>query len=534
VTVSPARQTPILVAILLAAAGASGAAEPVRIAAMGEADLAGWEARVAAGLRAGTLKVLATEDDTLVPGRRHLRYAQLHRAVPVFGGQVALQYAGERLISAFGFLHDGIELDVRPALSLERAVALAEGLTGGRLDPETAPELTVLPKDDGYALAYRLRLIAPADLIVLFLDATSGGVALQYSDLQTQSAAGVGTGVLNDRKKISVRTEPGGGFSAEDLLRPMSIRTLDMKGQFLFRPVRLDDVAFDADNDWQDAAVVDAHAHVGWTYDYLHRRFGRRGLDGQDGIGLLVIAHPVRREDFGGYPPAVVGLYYTNAFYSGGRVVFGEGLPPGVVDSRGRSWDYTSGALDIVAHEVAHGVTAYSSRLVYLNESGALNESFSDIIGLGAEFVFHEPGSGPRQADYLMGEDVVRPRGVRSFADPCSSGSGCYPDHYSLRYQGTLDNGGVHVNSSISNHAFYLAVEGGTNRTSGVRVQGVGPSRRADVERVFYRAFTSMLTPTADFSMARATTLQSARDLHGSGSDVERAVAAAWTAVGVP
>lgn len=107
------------------------------------------------------------------------------------------------------------------------------------------------------------------------------------------------------------------------------------------------------------------------------------------------------------------------------------------------------------------------------------------------------------------------------------------PDHYSIRFTGTADNGGVHTNSGISNHAFYLAIEGGTNRTSGLGVQGVGAANREQIERVFYRAYTQMLPANATFAVARAATIQAARDLYPSNSAVERAVTEAWAAVGV-
>jgi thermolysin len=106
------------------------------------------------------------------------------------------------------------------------------------------------------------------------------------------------------------------------------------------------------------------------------------------------------------------------------------------------------------------------------------------------------------------------------------------PDHYSLRYTGPEDDGGVHSNSGIPNHAFYLAIEGGTNRTSGLSVTGVGSANREQIEKVFYRAFVYLLPSTANFSTARAATLQAARDLYGGGA-VERAITEAWTAVGV-
>ncbi len=91
----------------------------------------------------------------------------------------------------------------------------------------------------------------------------------------------------------------------------------------------------------------------------------------------------------------------------------------------------------------------------------------------------------------------------------------------------------MHTNSSIANHAFYLAVEGGVNATSGLSVKGVGAANREQIEKVFYRAFTQLLPASATFAMARSATLQAARDLYGPGGAVETAVSQAWTAVGV-
>jgi thermolysin len=290
------------------------------------------------------------------------------------------------------------------------------------------------------------------------------------------------------------------------------------------------DVAADADNDWGDSAAVDAHAYAGWTYDYLYKRFNRQGLDNRN-MTMTSLVHPVRRDDYASAPPSVINLYYLNAFYAGrGIMVYGEGLPDGVT-AGGREWDYFSGAIDVVAHELAHGVTDYTSGLIYRNESGALNEAFSDIIGTSVEYFYQQAGTGYLKADYLLGEDLTSPSSpFRSMSNPQAYGD---PDHYSKLYTGAADNGGVHHNSGIANHAFYLAVEGGTNRTSGLSVQGVGAANREKIEKVFFRAFTQMLPANATFSMARAATLQAARDLYGAGSDVERAIEQAWTAVGV-
>jgi len=114
----------------------------------------------------------------------------------------------------------------------------------------------------------------------------------------------------------------------------------------------------------------------------------------------------------------------------------------------------------------------------------------------------------------------------------CSASLGqCDPDHYSRRYRGTADGGGVHHNSGIANQAFYLLAEGGVNRTSGRRVDGLGAGGRERAERIFYRGFTAYLTPSATFRDARAATTRAARDLYGEAEAAQ--VAAAWSAVGV-
>jgi thermolysin len=305
------------------------------------------------------------------------------------------------------------------------------------------------------------------------------------------------------------------------------IRTLRYLNELI--QLTASDLAMDSDNTWTDTAVVDAHVYVGWTYDYYFKRHARRGLDNRD-LALVNVVHPVRRQDFQTTFPIVPDFFLNAGYFGGGVMLYGEGLPVGITLVGGQIVDYFSGALDIVAHELTHGVTEYTSNLIYLNESGALNEAFSDIMGTAVEFFFQQPGNGTLRADYLCAEDVFRPGGIRSLENPAAHGN---PDHYSRRVTLPSDNGGVHTNSSIANHAFYLAIEGGTNRTSGLAVQGVGGSNRDQIERVFYRAFTQMLPANATFSVARAATIQAARDLFGSNSNAERAITQAWTAVGV-
>jgi thermolysin len=117
-------------------------------------------------------------------------------------------------------------------------------------------------------------------------------------------------------------------------------------------------------------------------------------------------------------------------------------------------------------------------------------------------------------------------------SNPAAAGD---PDHYSLlRFIGTdIDNGGIHINSGIPNHAFYLAVAGGQNRVSRLTVQGIGIENMARMERIFYRAFVYFLSPGSRFTHARAATLAAAAELYGSSSNEFTQLQQAWTAVGV-
>lgn len=495
-----------------------------------------WDSQIDGRLRTGELQVRQRRRDTLLSGRDHERLAQYHRGVRVYGGDLTRQLDRGQTVSSFGTLYEGIDLDPLPTLSRADATAIVEARSGMELGGSRLPELVVLPTRTGeFRLTYRARVLATDGLTMYFVDAHTGAIVLERSDLHT--AVGVGRGVLSDSKKISVDGNAASGFVTRDALRPPSIVTYDLNGNLLRAllfvngviDLRPGDLATDSDNDWADGAVVDAHVYAGWTYDYLFKRFGRRGLDDAN-IEIESIVHPVRREDVDFQPGSIVGLFYLNAFYAGdGIMVHGEGLPPDRTVG-GRRWNYLAGALDVVSHELGHGVTEFSSQLIYQNESGALNEAYSDILAAGVEFFFQEAGSGPLRADYLVGEDVVTPGGIRSMANPRAFGD---PDHYSRRFTGKADNGGVHINANIVTHAFYLAIEGGRNRTSGLTVDGVGPANREQIERVFYRAFVQLLPANATFSVARAACIQAARELYGSESAVTRAVRQAWTAVGV-
>ena len=487
-------------------------------------------ARVDDMLVAGELDITLLQEDTMIPGRVHERLGQMYDGLPVFGAQVLRQMDGRSAISISGRLYEGIDVKANPAITAARAadVALADADSGAIIRGETT--LGILPLGDGYRLVYRMEVRSDWTIRDVYVDAHAGAVVLSLNGIHSQTAIGQGTSLLGGSRKLSTN-QMSSTFQAVDVWRPARGYTLDFRGsvarlnQFnrtgsLFNS----DIATDSDNAWDDGPTVDAHVYQGWVYDYYFNRFGRHGMDDHD-IEVDSIVHPIARSEANSQPPDVVGSYINNAFYCcDGLLLYGDG--------DGRVFSYLAGSLDVVAHEWTHGVTDFSSKLIYRDESGALNEAFSDIMGASVEFYYQTAGSG--RADWLIAEDaiLVPPGYLRSLNNPTAGGE---PDHYTQRrFIGTnTDDGGVHYNLTIATHAFYLATEGGRNRVSGISVPGVGMASIEKMERIFYRAFVMLMGPNSQFADARRATLQAAADLYGAGSNERSQVEQAWTAVGV-
>ena len=521
---------PVFTLVLAGAASAADVRPGQAVAASSPAEADAWASRIESLAASGRLTAASTASDADFPGRRHLRYDQRLGGLRVYGAQLVRQLDGSgRSLSVFGRLLDEVAIDALPALNSDQAARAAEADMGRGSRALEEPELVILPLEDRTLLAWMLLARLDLRLTRYFIDAKTGGLALAIDELKTAAAVGTGTGIWGDRKKVSADSA-GTLFRADDKLRPPALTTYDMKFDIgaavdflLGGPLSSSFVAADSDNAWTDGAVVDAHSYAGWTYDYYFKRHGRRGIDGAN-LTVRSLVHII--------PPGPDGLanafwdgFTRTMFYGDGDLVFGN----------------FAGALDVIAHEQTHGVTQFTWGAGAGREAGALNESFSDIIATSVEWFFEPAGDGRKHADYWLGEDLTftfdPPHlAVRSMENPsifCHQGIGCDPDHYSRRYLGPLDSGGVHVNAGISNQAFFLLIEGGTNRTSGIHVAGLGAANREKAEKIFYRGFTSYLTPSAEFSDARRATTQAASDLYGATSNEAAQTAAAWTAVGV-
>jgi thermolysin len=513
------------------AASLEGAIRPgTSIAAALPSEAEGWGLRILRMVASGELTVASAQRDGDFPGRRHLRYDQRVGGVRVFGFQLVQEVDEQgRTLSVFGHRLEEAAPDTTPRLTTEQAVTAALAAAGRDARAYAPVELVVLPLDDRTILAYTLKVAQYPRLDRYFVDAQTGAVALRYSDLQTIAAVGIGKGVWDDRKKVSA-DNANGTFKAADKLRPAPITTYDLRYDFgevlnlFYGGVPSSSfVAEDSDNNWTDGPIVNTHVYAGYAYDYYLKRHNRRAIDDNDS--------PIEVSTHG-----LAG--YDNAFWNGASGFYGDG--------DGINYNNFASGIDVVPHELSHGVTQFTWGGIYMGESGALNESFSDFMGTSVEFFFEPAGYGRLKADYFLGEDLsftFAPEvfAIRSLENPgmfCSPAPfGCDPDNYSklVRFSGPCgdenDNCGVHINCGISNQAYYLLIEGGTNRTSGIRVTGLGPENRDKVEKIFYRGFTAFLTPNARFSDARAATIRAAQELYGD--DAAAKTAAVWTAVGV-
>jgi bacillolysin len=466
--------------------------------------------RVDSAVASGGMKLAATQVEDL-GGFVHERFDVYYKGLKVWGAQVLRHSRNGEVYLVNGEFHENIGIDVAPTVSPEQAVGMAAtGLGDAAYAPAGTPELMIYPGTDAYHLAFQVIYAKPDSRIVTFVDAKTGQIVLRYEDVKTDAAIGVGTGTFGDTKKMS--TEPSNGaYRAVDNMRPAQIIT----GTCANLTTGAAYYVLDDDNNWtSDPSVVDAHTYMGWIYDYYYLVHGRKSMNNNNG-GLVIAVH--------------FGTNYENAFYNSGNkyMYFGDADP---------SIHYPfAAALDIVAHEFTHGVTDATSNLIYSFESGALNEAFSDIMGVSCEFFHQAAGSGYLRAEWWEGEDVNKSFGpMRSLSNPSSLGvwGGHYPDHYSTRWvlPYASDNGGVHLNCTIASHWYYLLAQGGTNKTSGISVTGIGLSK---AEQIAYKAWCYYFTPSTTFHNARAYTYQAAASLYGADSTEAQTVLAAWTAVGV-
>ncbi|MFG6113855.1 M4 family metallopeptidase [Halobacillus sp. MO56] len=463
-----------------------------------------------------------TEKDDL--GMTHVRFQQSKNGIPVEGSEVIVHYNQDNAITSvngeFNTAVENAEVTTEPAISQERALAAAKQAVKApeKLDYAPSSELVIYPFDDKAYLAHKVNVNflgeKPGNWYV-YVDAETGKVIDQYNALMHADgylpAKGSGTGVLGDHRKLHVshkneKTGDGTKFYLQDNSHDGldGIYTYDLAHQWGGLPGEVHSKVGSAWNAEYDQPAVDAHYNSEKVYEYYLEEHDRNSIDGE-GMAIKSSVH--------------FGEDYNNAFWNGHQMTYGDG--------DGEFFVPLSAGLDVAAHEMTHGVISHSGGLKYQFQSGALNEAFADIFGALVD-----------EEDWEVGEDIMAEAAkesgrtsLRSLSNPSKypvgatyapygDGSGMYPSHMDEYYDlpRDLDNGGVHINSSIINHAAYYTGE------------QIGKDK---LGQIYYRALTVYFTPDTNFSQARQALIQSATDIYGEGSEEVQATEYGLNQVGI-
>lgn len=457
------------------------------------------------------LELTRSETDEL--GRRHFRFDQRYRDLQVWPAEliVHLDPQGHVDLMTGGYVPTPRKIPPAPIVDGETAIAKARAAVApddAGADRTSARLLVYAPAGRPARLAWKIDWApAPDARWRVLVDAVNGQILDRYNAAPDEAAFGTGADSFGNLQDLRLWQDADKYYlldTGKPMFDPTSnppsagrgvIQILDARNQpnsanpDNFPLPRLTPVVADRpEGPWVPDAVS-AALNFSLTYDYYFSRLQRNSIDGNGSSIRAVVRY---------------GKNYDNAFWNSDNqtMFFGDAEP-------------FSGALDVVAHELTHGVTDYSARLEYLDQSGALNEAFSDIFGEMVE-AYALGGN-----DWRVGSNLEE--AIRDMKNPGAllyEPGLPYPQKMSEYRTIPDDNGGVHFNSSIVNHAYYLLTEGLNG--------GIG---RRDAERIFYRALTVLLSARADFGDARLACIQAAEELFGADSVQAQRTAQAFDAV---
>lgn len=382
---------------------------------------------------------------------------------------------------------------------------------------EPVPEKVYMPQNGNlysnqFRAAYKIDLFAlrPYNREYVYVDAENG--AILHTQTRIHTADEEGTTVTGYSGTRTITSDSySGHYRLRETGRGNGIATYNCQNTDDYDSAvdfTDDDNYWDNANEQLDQYATDAHFATEKTYDYYYDVHGRNSID-DNGHELNSYIH-FSLIDYG-YNNNI------NAFWNGEVMTYGDG------DTASGITPLTT--IDISAHEITHGLTSYTCNLVYQDESGALNESFSDIFGATVEFY-----AVPSLADWTIGEDIGAT--FRSLADPNAYNN---PDTYQGNYWVTdaSDHGGVHTNMSPLCYWYYMLCEGdaGTNDNGdSYNINSIGMEAAADIT---FRMQTVYLTSTSEYIDARFYGILSAIDYHGECTDTVGEVTDAFYAIGV-
>ena len=447
-------------------------------------------------------------------GAKHFRYQQTYQGIPLWGKELMVHLdTGDSVYMCQGRYEPTPELlDTTPEITADEALEATRGHLGITTDCHYPPktELVIYTASDGtMTLAYKVDISPSLDQRWLyFVDADSGAVIHRINNIHNTVVNASGQDLNSEIRSFNAWFDQETYYLVDPTIPlddPPYAPVPDIKstGNTYILDARNGDSDLyfitnsSLDTGWDQAGVSAAY-NTRKVYDYYKNTFGRNGID-DNNMNYLTVVH--LKEN------------YANAFWNGKFVCFGDGDD--------QTFSALSGSLDITAHEIQHGVTEFTAGLIYENQSGALNEGYSDIFACMVD-----------RDDWTVGEGVtlVSPGYLRSLANP-ALGLDPLPtkmsEYRNLPNTEQGDHGGVHINMSIPSRAAYLMADGLT-------AEGLGTSIGRDkTERIFFRALTTYLQASSQFLDARVATLQAAEDLYGAGSTEVTTVQASWDAVEV-
>lgn len=459
-------------------------------------------------------------------GFTHTRYKQYSNGIPVEGSMWILHEKNNQLVSVNGDVFTIKTNNTTPSITASQALTAAINFIGAstymwqlsasQLGDEATlygkhpvGELVFVPEEGAFGtkefkLAYKFDISAaePHERAFVFIDAMNAKPLWKLSMIhEINNVVGTGGTLYSGTQNLIIDSTSASSYRLYDSTRGKGIRTKNLNNATTGTGSDVTSTTKSFTSATNEVkAIFDAHWGLGLTFDYFKDTFNRSSYDGQGGALLVKTRY---------------GNNYNNAFWNNRTISFGDG----------NSFSPLT-ALDVAGHEFSHGVTEYTAGLYYNGESGALNESFSDIFGNCIEFI-----NKPSVASWALGEDLIS-GGLRNMSNPNLKND---PDTYLGTHWITskTDNFGVHTNSGVQNFWFYLLSVGGSgtnDNSNAYSVTGLGMNKAAQIA---YRNLSVYLTPTSNYAMARQFAIQSARDLYGNCSNEVTQTTAAWYAVGV-
>lgn len=458
-------------------------------------------------------------------GFTHTRYQQTYKGVPVQGAEFVAHQKNGLLDCISGLVMDINEISVTPSLTeaaaLKKALAyvgaskykwedadeiafMREAFENPNFNYDPKGSLVVYAKNQiaksDFRLTYKFNIFAaePLSRAHIYVDAQTGEIVGREELMHTADAVGSAKTRYSGTQKITTDSY-NGSYRLREAGRGNGIQTMNCK---TLKPANAVDFT-DTDNDWNNAnaamddAATDAHWATEMTYDYYKNVHNRNSIDNA-GFKLINYVH--------------VDKNWFNATWNGQYMQYGDGNGNPLT------------AIDIGGHEMTHGLTTNTANLTYSYESGALNESFSDIFGNVVEHM-----AKPTVASWAIGEDIGA---IRNMQNPNQYKN---PDTYQGTYwaTGSADQGGVHTNSGVQNKWFYILAMGekGTNdKGTAFDVTGITRDKAA---KIAFRNLTVYLVASSNYAAARTNSLKAAKDLYGDCSPEYIATGDAWNAVGV-